>query len=105
MLSLNFQEGDHALIEWLAEQPEVDEDEEHSRGLGMTHFVKQHEGSKNARILTLTYGKGACSGCREWLVGDLMEMGALPDAIRDECRYDANLELRAMVEGAQPPGN
>jgi hypothetical protein len=43
MLSLNFQEGDHALIEWLAEQPEVDEDEEHSRGLGMTHFVKQHE--------------------------------------------------------------
>jgi hypothetical protein len=71
----------------------------------MTHFVKQHEGSKNARILTLTYGKGACSGCREWLVGDLMEMGALPDAIRDECRYDANLELRAMVEGAQPPGN
>jgi hypothetical protein len=97
MLALNFEQGDHTLIEWLAEQPEADEDEEHWRGLGITKFVKQHEGPENARILTLTYDKGACSPCREWLVGDLIDMDALTDVIREECRWDANLDLRAMM--------
>jgi hypothetical protein len=102
MLTLNFEEGDHALITWLAEQPETDEDEEHGRGLGMRRFVREHESPATARILTLTYDKAACSACREWLVEDLMQRDALPDAIRDECRWDANLELRAMAESGNP---
>ena len=43
------------------------------------------------------YDTTLCSFCRESLVEKLIELNALTETMRNECMWDANLELRALV--------
>lgn len=104
MLSANFEEGDHALIEWLAEQPEVDPHEEHGRGMNIRKFLKTHPHPDSARTLLLTYEKTGCGFCRYWLVKSLVDSDALPLQIREECLFDSHMDTRFLAEHGYPPG-
>ena len=35
--------------------------------------------------------------CREFVVARLLELNALPDALREECAFDANEDIRQLV--------
>jgi hypothetical protein len=47
--------------------------------------------------LLLVYEHGPCGFCRYQAVKWLMEINALPDWIKQECRFDANSEIRELV--------
>ena len=48
-------------------------------------------------ILLWSYESNLCSCCREYLIEDMIELGALSDDIRNECMWDANLDIRELV--------
>jgi hypothetical protein len=47
--------------------------------------------------LLLAYERGPCAFCRRYVVKALIERTALPEALRDECRYDVVDETRELV--------
>jgi hypothetical protein len=63
-------------------------------GLGRALHVRSHPSRDAASTLTAMYEQGACSECREKFVDRLLSLDALLDWMRDECWYDANLDLR-----------
>ena len=48
-------------------------------------------------LLTL-YERGPCSFLREFEVRRLLELNALPDHLREECAWDANDDVRDLVD-------
>lgn len=48
-------------------------------------------------ILMWVYDTTLCSFCRESLVEKLIELNALTETMRNECMWDAKLDLRALV--------
>lgn len=105
MLNVNFEDGDHALIEWLTEQPEAEPDEEHWRDMGIEDFVRDHPHPSGARILTRIYAKTPCGFCRRSIVKRLMDLGALPPDIRAEALYDSYPDTRCLAEHGHPPAD
>lgn len=53
--------------------------------------------------LLWAYEASPCSICREHVVARLLEMDALPDDLRRECRWDARDDIRALVRKPAPP--
>jgi hypothetical protein len=96
LLISNYREGDYALIE-TAIKAEADEDELHAIGRRLLDVVDAHPGRDAASTLTAFYEMGPCSECREDVVDHLLSLDALPDWMRKECRYDANLDLREKL--------
>jgi hypothetical protein len=98
LLAANFQSGDHAVVlGWF--KAEQDSDARHSLGLDITDFWERHphEESEVPMLLAL-YELGPCSFCREGAVRRLIERNALTEEMRTECAYDANDEIRKLVE-------
>jgi hypothetical protein len=48
-------------------------------------------------MLTVLFEKGPCSACRDYLLPRLIELGGLTESMRDECRHDANEDIRELV--------
>jgi hypothetical protein len=44
------------------------------------------------------YEKDPCSFCREHAVKRLIELDALTEQMRAECAYDANIDIRNLVQ-------
>ncbi|NJM06829.1 hypothetical protein HC891_12550 [Candidatus Gracilibacteria bacterium] len=51
-----------------------------------------------AELLLLLYESGPCDQCRDNIVADLLDLDALPPRIAEECRFDANDQIRDLVE-------
>jgi hypothetical protein len=101
LLTHNFQPGDHA-IAWGWFKLEEDLEIRHSMGMDLEDLWKQHpdEGSEVAMLRDL-YEMGPCSFCREGVVRRLIELGGLTEEMRNECAFDANDDVRELVE--EPP--
>lgn len=93
LLINNYRDGDYTLI-GTAINTEQDEDELHALGGRLLDVVNTHPHRNAASALIAMYEQGACSECREDFVDCLLSLDALPDWLRNECRYDANLNLR-----------
>jgi hypothetical protein len=89
----NYRVGDYALIK-TAINTEQDEDELHAIGGKLLDVVNAHPTENAASTLITMYEQGVCSECREDVVDCLLSLDALPAWMRNECRYDANLDLR-----------
>jgi hypothetical protein len=97
LIARNYAPGDHRIVlRWF--QEEDDRETRHSLGLDLIDFWKRHpdEGTEVLMLRSL-YEKGPCSFCRESAVRRLMELGPLPDEIRAECAWDANTDIRELV--------
>jgi hypothetical protein len=98
MLARNWEPGDHDLVIGWFEQ-EQDRDVRHWIGMGVREFWERHpEPATEPRMLRSLYEKGPCSFCREFVVRRLIELDALPGSVRAECVYDANEEVRKLIE-------
>ncbi len=96
MLATNYEAGDSATVAKLTESS-FDTSNYHYMEVGAKHFVKAHWDENSVPILLNLYENGPCSFCRETCVKLLLEHDALPEQIRDEARYDADEEVRALV--------
>ena len=98
LLLKNFHPGDHAVVlAWF--EAEEDLDVKHSMGFDLTDFWKEHPNEESeVPMLRALYELGPCSFCREKPVRRLMELNALTVEMRAECVFDANDEIRKLVE-------
>ncbi len=80
----------------LLESP-YDDDEFHFCGMNIREYYEANPAPELFPALLLIYENGPCSVCRASVVQLLLDADALPDALRDECRYDADEGTREMV--------
>jgi len=97
LLTNNLHKDDFARIELLLLQKVDDRDSIHAIGMGLRHLVKSHCVPESTTCLIHTYEHGPCSLCRGETVAFLIRLNALPDWMREECKFDADLETRKLV--------
>jgi hypothetical protein len=101
LLVNNFQEDDYTLFETVLIRLDLQRTTCHSIGLDLVKLVEAHLTLQAVPSLLLLYENGPCSSCRYRCVGLLLQLDALPDSIRTECRYDADEETRKLVVTSQ----
>lgn len=97
-MSANPEPGDYPLMESLLWQ-DLNDGELHELCIGAKHYVAANPSPEAERTLVLVYENTPCSMCRYTAVKNLVEMDRLPAWIREECRYDAGEDTRALVKG------
>jgi hypothetical protein len=97
MLARNWKPGDHEVaLGWFVN--EKDRAVRHRMGLDLRNlWDARPDPSAKPRMLLTIYEYGPCSECRYSAVSRLIELGALPDSIREECAYDADEDIRKLV--------
>ena len=78
-------------------------DELHSLGFGLNDIFTQHPTSAAADIFLDLYERGPCSLCRERFVQRLIDIGSLPEWLKDEGLYDANVGIRKAISTYSQP--
>lgn len=97
LLKSNFVDGDWAIIQKLTDR-DSDPDEYHTLGFNVWELFDRHPVQAAVGSLLNLYKKGLCSLCRCRAVERLHALGAIPAWMREECLYDANLELREAAK-------
>ena len=97
LLNTNFEPGDHdTVLGWFEAEP--DPEMRHSLGMSLKKFWKQHPNvNAEVRMLKSLYENDPCSHCRYGAAKRLIELDALSEAMRAECAYDANDDIRELV--------
>ena len=73
-------------------------DELHAIGMGVREVLEAHPSTEGATALLALYEYGPCSLCRTHAVELLYGLNAVPAWMFEECRFDADFDLRAKVE-------
>ena len=97
MLIRNYDPSDESYILSMLESISIDEENEGVwHGLG--HVINDSYKTLPASLLMWVYNSTLCSCCREYTLNHLIERGELTDVMRNECLWDANLDIRELVE-------
>lgn len=108
LLRSNFETVDVPLLIQLLEAPN-DEFGLHSVGFAIVDVLGANLVPEVVPVLRLLYEREPCTNCRRDAVELLRRLGALPDWLLEECRYDAGEYLReaadAWVRGEKPADN
>jgi hypothetical protein len=97
LLQHNFVDGDWTMLQELTER-DLDREKYHWLGFSVLHVFDQNPSQMAVRTLLNLYEKGLCSDCRYRTVERLYRLNAIPAWMREECVYDANLELREATK-------
>lgn len=92
----NYQPGDETLFSRLLDQA-ADDDAAHGVVFSLNDIYAANPTPAAADLLRTMYERGPCAICRADTVAPLLKLGALPDWMRAECRYDANTSTRDLV--------
>lgn len=100
LLALNYKLEDWRLIEEMIEKIDIDDFDYryHRLGFSVEAIFKQHPDSKAKQTLLNMYEYNPCMNCRETMLEMLQTIDAIPDDIRDECRYDASEYIRRLAK-------
>jgi hypothetical protein len=97
LLTMNYEPGDHALIEGLATQP-LSAEAYHLFGFSTLDFYAAHpQAASEERVMLLLYENGPCTFCREKAIDRLVALKRLPQWMADAGRYDASPDIRAKM--------
>jgi hypothetical protein len=92
-LVLNYQSGDAPMIaNWLLQ--DWDEHWFHQLGSDALDVAAANPLPELGQVLEIVYQKGRCLHCRQKAVRLLEQIGVLPQAILEECVFDASSEIR-----------
>ena len=100
LLNANYEPDDELLFSQLLQRPRG-RVEYHTLGLGALAIMESHPDRLGVPALLSLYERGACSHCRERVVELLHDLGEAPAWMLEECRFDANLDLRETVRAWQ----
>ena len=91
----NFRPEEENLLMAILESVEIDEeDANHWHSIGRAILVCDLPD----RFLRWVYETTLCSFCRQSAVEELMDRGTLPESYKEECMWDANLDIRVLFE-------
>lgn len=104
LLAHNFELEDWTVIEKLSLEP-LDQERYHTLGMSIREVFDQQPTTDPRAVQAMLnlYEAGPCSHCREQIIRQLQAFDVLPDAIKDECRFDSNLHIRAWAEDGFKP--
>ena len=96
ILIRNYAPSDESYILSMLESIPIEEENEGVwHGLG--HVINDSYKTLPASLLLWVYNSTLCSCCREYTLDHLIERGELTDVMRNECMWDANLDIRELV--------
>ena len=98
LLQRNYQRGDEQLIQTQLRALNLDEDQRHEWGWTLLNLSKANPDAPLADLLTWVYEYNPCGGCRASAIKALLHLNALAPALAQECLYDANNTVRALVQ-------
>lgn len=93
----NFKEEDEELVSGFLESIPITSDDE-SNWHGIVSAINKRHGNISLSILKWVYESSLCSWCREAVVEDMLEVWTFPEEYKEEVKWDANLDIRAMFE-------
>lgn len=93
----NFKEEDEELVSGFLESIPITSDDE-SNWHGIVSAINKRQGNISLSILKWVYESSLCSWCREAVVEDMLEVWTFPEEYKEEVKWDANLDIRAMFE-------
>lgn len=95
LLICNYKPEDEELLMDLLMKIEIDDNDDND-----WHHIRMLITDKDLpdRFLCWVYETTLCSFCRECVVSDLLERGTFPERYREECMWDADLDIRALIE-------
>lgn len=96
----NYRSGDHRLIED-ALRPLDDADKTHNLIGSLLDVFKANSTTEGRVPLLFAYEHSPCAICRMDAVQLLVGQGLVPAWLREECRFDANEEMRELVSGSK----
>ncbi|MBO4408139.1 MAG: hypothetical protein J5786_02555 [Clostridiales bacterium] len=98
LLICNYKPQDEELLMDLLMKIEIDDNDDND-----WHHIRMLITDKDLpdRFLCWVYETTLCSFCRECVVSDLIERGTFPERYREECMWDADLDIRALIEGGK----
>jgi hypothetical protein len=96
LLANNYQEGDWQLIEEISRR-DLDREDYHSLGFAVEAVFEMYPLKAAVPTLLNLYDRGPCANCRHRIVERLHWLGALPDWMTEECKFDSNLDLRRDI--------
>jgi HEAT repeat protein len=96
LLAGNYAPGDYTMLTARLRDP-LDDEALHAFGFRVHEMFAHHPAPEAAELLLSLYEQGPCAQCREKFVDDLIVLGALPAHLVEECRFDANEGVRALV--------
>lgn len=96
MLVSNYQSGDFRILNELLRRSLTDE-EFHELGFSVQALLDRELIPGAEELLLLLYEKGPCSNCHEDVVEFLIEMDKVPEWMRRECQFDANVAIGELV--------
>jgi len=92
----NHEPSDYALLTVLAQQ-QTDDDALHALVWRVHELLTRAPAPEAIELLLTLYERGPCAQCRLKVVTHLVNLGALPAQLAEECRFDANADVRALV--------
>jgi hypothetical protein len=92
----NYAPGDYAMLAARLREP-LDDEALHAFGFRVHEMFARNPAPEAAELLLSLYEQGPCAQCREKFVADLIALDALPSHLVEECRFDANEGVRALV--------
>lgn len=102
LLAETFDAGDEALIE-SALLPAPDPEAAHALARDILRVAERNATPSLAPALFFAYEETPCGLCREDIAKRLVERGAAPEWLLEECRADAMEEIRALADEIQGP--
>jgi len=93
----NWQNSDWSVLEALTQET-FEPDDYHGMGMDIRELFEAHPEPEASQTLINLYKYGPCSECRRRFVEALDSIQAVPEWMREECRYDANLDLREWAK-------
>jgi hypothetical protein len=100
----NYREGDHRLIE-AALLTGDNIGDVHGLVLAIRRIFENNHTAACATSMRFVYEHSPCSLCRAGTVELLLELGMLPDELREECALDANEDIREKVGNGRGLGS
>lgn len=96
LLAGNYAPGDYAMLAARPQEP-LDDEALHAFGWRIHEMFARNPAPEAAELLLSLYEQGPCAQCREKFVADLIALDAFPAHLAQECRFDANEGVRALV--------
>jgi hypothetical protein len=99
LLESNYESGDAPVIE-AALDLDADVDEAHAACCALVSVFERNSSAECLRAMEFVYERSPCSHCRASAVKLLVELEIAPTAMREECAYDAEDQIRDVAGAA-----
>lgn len=99
LLCRNYERDDHVMIEAMLEVA-GDVHDAHDLVFSLIRIFEENPVGEALPLLVFAYEHSPCMHCRKDTVEILLQLGASPDWLLDECRFDANEAIRELISGS-----